>query len=144
MQSQIENSTNTNLRPRIVYPNSPLRLENLRNIGQFSVDTNREFRNDLSQLSYLKLPESPNVNWDLSEGYGTAKPKPQGDLKLDHILKFILANLEKLKKQPDSSPDCQFLKPNIVCFRGLLRAIMCTPYEKRNDWCMLVSRFKVI
>lgn len=110
-------------------------------IGYFSVDQNRHFHpNDQSSCRYLKLPASDKpVHFDLNEGYELVKRKPESanNEKLDHILKFILLNLKTLTRRTE-----KFLDFDVICFRGKLRMLMCTPYEFRDGWTLVATKWK--
>lgn len=115
-------------------------------IGYFSVDQNRLFIPDESNCKYLKLPPKDEpIRFNLNEGYELVQHKPESanKEKLDHILKFILLNLKKLvavnanRKSAD-----KFLNFDIICFRGKLRMLMCTPYEFRDGWTLIATKWK--
>lgn len=99
--------------------------------GYFSVDEHREFNNSMKNLKYLKIPA--NVKFDLNKGDDVYCEKlPSADEeKLDHVLKFIMQNKSAVK-----------IKPDFVCFRGLLTVIMNTPYEEQEHWVILATKFK--
>lgn len=114
-------------------------------LGYFSVDENRTFHPDQSNCKYLKLPPSNQpIQFDLNEGYELVKHKPESahDEKLDHILKFILLNLKRLKAHPERNGTGKLLDFDIICFRGKLRMLMCTPYEFRDGWSLLATKWK--
>lgn len=108
-------------------------------IGYFSINKNRKYIPNYSQLQYLKLPlSSRHLNYDLNVGFETVIPKPKCDEKLDFLLKYILNSLSPKTLQHNEQP----IKHNFVCFRGLLRLIMCTPYENKENWIILATKFK--
>lgn len=116
-------------------------------IGYFSVDQNRQFIPNQSNCKYLKLPPSDQpVHFNLNEGYELVKHKPESaeNEKLDHILKFIVSNLKKLIAAVDTNRKCaeKFLDFDFICFRGKLRMLMCTPYEFRDGWSLLATKWK--
>lgn len=108
-------------------------------IGAFSVNQNREFLSgklSLVNLKYLKIPNPPrNLSFDLNRGDDTYVYKPEKALneKLSHLLRFIQDN-------PHLVVDGR-LNTDFVCFRGLLRLIMCTPYENQEGWIILATKF---
>lgn len=115
-------------------------------IGSFSIDRNRHFIPDYSNCKYLKLPSSNQpIHFNLNDGYELVQRKPENAKaeKLDHILKFILLNLKNLVAV-NTSRECaeKFLHFDIICFRGKLRMLMCTPYEFREGWSLLVTKWK--
>lgn len=65
------------------------------------------------------------------------KPESHKEEKLDHILEYILINYDSLINNDKAELNC-----DIVSFRGLLRLIMNAPYENREDFIILASRFK--
>lgn len=71
------------------------------------------------------------------------KPESASDEKLNHLLEFIVRNKQKLRKvQSEESDKNGALAADIVCFRGLLRLIMCSPYERRDAWIILATKYK--
>lgn len=121
-------------------------------VGCFSVDGKRRLHlNDRSQLKFVQMSPPIGRHWykrvhmDLNRGlkYVIRKPPEALTEKLDHILHFILGNLPHLLSAralplPTSPP----LSADIVCFRGLLRLLMCTPYEHQSGWSILASRYR--
>ncbi|XP_055532419.1 decapping and exoribonuclease protein-like [Wyeomyia smithii] len=106
-------------------------------VGFFSVGSERQYLDTADNLKYLNLPK-PDANGllriDLNNGFGTRLPKPASakQERIDHLLQFIILNRGK----GDSVPY------DFVCFRGLLRMLMCTPYERDSGWIVLASRYK--
>lgn len=111
-------------------------------VGHFSVDKNRQYKSDASNCKYLQMPQQKPLNLDLNDGYEIAVSKPEIDEKINHLLTFIQSNLPKLRNVDPNSCDTKALKPDIVCFRGLLRLIMCTPYESQEGWSILATKFR--
>lgn len=75
-------------------------------VGCFSLDSRRSFFNDHRQLRYYVQPtKSPGFN--LRDGYTSRFVKRDDSVKekLDHVLKWILANRDKIQTrvQPPSS-----------------------------------------
>lgn len=105
-------------------------------VGFFSVDSGREFERSDAKLRYFKQPNANSLPFDLNAGLNVAikKPESANHEYLDHLLKFIYDHQQRILK--DRPP------PEFVSWRGLLRLIMCTPYEYRQDWCIHVTRFK--
>lgn len=99
-------------------------------VGAFSVDCNQKFLNGLENLKYLNIPSE--INFNLNEGDSNYKEKPDEDSKINHLLKFLTEN-ENIAQ----SNHFDFL-----CFRGLLRMIMSTPYEQDVSWIILATRYK--
>lgn len=80
-------------------------------------------------LKYLRIPKNVNFNLNLGDATYVSKPASAEKEQLRHLLTFIM-------KQPDI-PSFDF-----VCFRGLLRLIMSTPYDEREAWIVLATKFK--
>lgn len=115
-------------------------------VGHFSVNQDRQFIPDQSNLKYIKLPPSNQpIHFDLNEGYDTVQHKPAHaeSEKLDHILQFILLNRKKLAtRYVNPERVDKLLNVDIICFRGKLRMLMCTPYENRDGWSLLATKWK--
>lgn len=113
-------------------------------IGYFSVNEYREFVADASQLRYLKVPHTQNLQLDLNDGLKEFRPKPESVKreKMDFLLRFIVNNIEKIKTENDSSSRNKFLKPDIICSRGRLVQIMCPQYNHDKKWSLIVSKYK--
>lgn len=107
-------------------------------VGYFSINENREIVYDHSRLQYLKLPSS-NFSFDLNIGFENFISKPDQDEKIDFLLRYILTNSKTSDKVNQHSRPVDH---DFVCFRGLLRLIMCTPYENRENWIILATKYK--
>lgn len=103
--------------------------------GAFSVDGSRNYIDSLCNLKYLKVPS--NVYFDLNQGDDTYIDKPISAEKeqITQLLTFILHNKKNIFSHRVNTPD-------FVCFRGLLRALMSTPYEAKEPWIVLATKFK--
>lgn len=113
-------------------------------VGHFSIDKDRKYISDSSNCKYLHLPQKNKpVQLDLNKGYENVIHKlEERDEKIDHLLTFIINNIHLLKNNNECTNNAQFLKTNVVCFRGLLRLLMCTPYEFINGWIILATKFR--
>lgn len=114
-------------------------------IGYFSVNEYREFVPDASQLRYLKMPSTLDVEFDLNIGIEQFRPKPESvkQEKMDFLLRFIVNNVDKLKVESGYRSNKKLLKPDIICSRGRLVQIMCPHYKSsENKWSLLVSKYK--
>lgn len=69
-------------------------------VGCFSLDSERRFFNDSRQLRYYTEPDR-NPNFDLKDGYKDRYVKRDENVKekLDHILRWILANRSKISSK---------------------------------------------
>lgn len=110
-------------------------------VGHFSLDSERRFFNDARQLRYYVEPEkSPNFN--LRDGYRDRFVKRDDGVKekLDHILRWILANRSKVQSQETATSTPCALGVDFVTWRGHLTKLLTTPYETREGWLLAVSR----
>ncbi|KAJ8678814.1 hypothetical protein QAD02_014601 [Eretmocerus hayati] len=114
-------------------------------VGYFSLNTqSRLYSQDLSQLKYYNgatiRGSKTKVNLNLSEGINQVIRKP-GNLneKIDHLLQWITENHETIKASPDQN---RWLRPDFVCFRGLLTRICSTPYNDQEDWIICAAKFQ--
>ncbi|XP_028268450.1 decapping and exoribonuclease protein [Parambassis ranga] len=109
-------------------------------IGCFSLDSERRFFNDSRQLRYYVEPDR-NPNFDLRDGYKERFKKRDDGVKekLDHILRWIVANKSKLNSRTASA--CA-LDADFVTWRGHLTKLLTTPYETKEGWLLAVTRFR--
>lgn len=123
----------TDLRPtRTIRPFPKFERPNLE--GCFSVDEQRKYQDSMKiTLKYLKIPT--RVNFDLNKGDDiyVVKPPSADEERLKHLLQFLMLNKPTTNKVPD-----------FVCFRGLLTMLMNTPYEEREPWIVLATKYKGI
>ncbi|XP_076121443.1 decapping and exoribonuclease protein [Alosa pseudoharengus] len=106
-------------------------------IGYFSLDSKRTFWNDARQLRYYVEPEKcPNFN--LRDGYRDRFVKRDDSIKekLDHILRWILANRHKVQSKNVTCP----VGVDFVTWRGHLTKLLTTPYETQEGWLLAVSK----
>ncbi|XP_026481244.1 decapping and exoribonuclease protein-like [Ctenocephalides felis] len=111
-------------------------------IGHFSVDADRNVAHDLSQLKFLHMPACmTNIGFNLNNGINQTvhKDEKAHEEKLDHLLKFIVYNRKQLCSPAATTNLINF---DIVCFRGLLTKLMCTPFENREGWNILAQNWK--
>jgi len=104
-------------------------------IGDFSIDGERIFCPDRSQLQLLKSVKGP-VQFNLQAGFKDRKKKLMVSEGLDSMLKWILHNRSKFKTSEGN------LSTDFICFRGLLRLILNTPYEQRDPWVMRITKWR--
>lgn len=83
----------------------------------------------MDNLKYLAIPSKVNFNLNLGDDKYVPKPDSCSNEKIKHLLTFI-------KNQQ------QTLSFDFVCFRGLLRLLMSTPYDQRESWIVLATKFK--
>lgn len=111
-------------------------------VGYFSVDKNRQYVADLSQCKFIAHTD-PNgsVRFDLNHGYTNVIHKNENlNEKLEHLLQFIKQNIPLLRNPVENSR--KLLAVDVVCFRGLLRALMCMPYENREPMIVLATNYR--
>lgn len=114
-------------------------------IGSFSLDGNRVYIPDTRNCKYVRKNDLGNpLHLDLNKGYENVirKSSQCENENLDHLLRFIIENMPKLVHSKDSTASQRkSLNVDFVCFRGLLRLVMCTPYENRDSWIILATKF---
>ena len=121
-------------------------------VGYFSLDEQRQYHPDASQLRFLHLPPSRanqiewRVRFDLRSGIQEAVEKDQEKVKnhmLDDMLTWILQE-RKAKHSFVINVDSPLrtLETEFVCFRGLLTLISCTPYLPQDSWSILATQFQ--
>lgn len=68
-------------------------------IGYFSIDSDLQYRADLSQLKYyIPLSDPDNVNFDLKVNCTSTRHKPTSYNKLDYILRWISDNFHQIER----------------------------------------------
>lgn len=102
--------------------------------GYFSLDRERNYHDSMCNLKYLKIPSK--VNFDLNQGDRdyVEKPSSADNEQISHLLTFIMKNKSNVMTKRGV--------PDFVCFRGLLRMIMSTPYDEREAWIVLATKVK--
>lgn len=111
-------------------------------VGCFSLDSERRFFNDSRQMRYFVQPDR-NPRFDLRDGYKDRFTKRDDSVKekLDHLLRWVIANRSKLKSKAASASSCA-LDFDFVTWRGHLTKMLTTPYETREGWMLAVTRFR--
>lgn len=108
-------------------------------IGYFSIDGNREYVSDAHNCKYYwRNWQNQVINYDLNIGAESAIHQLDVDVKIDQMLLFIINNFDKLRDENSQ------LRYQFVCFRGLLRQIMCTPYDNNvaSSWIILATKYR--
>jgi len=110
-------------------------------VGGMSLDDNREFLHDRSQLQILRpeneiLGEGRNFNLDIGFENKFDRIETQG-VYLDNVLRWILANRHRY----DDSKS-QIFGADFMTFRGTFRLIMNAPYEKNEGWILRIQKWK--
>ncbi|KAM9843227.1 decapping and exoribonuclease protein [Aulostomus maculatus] len=111
-------------------------------VGSFSLDSERTFFNDSRQMRYYTEPNR-RPNFDLRDGYKDRYIKRDEGVieKLDHMLRWILANKSKVTSKASTSSSSA-LDVDFVTWRGHLTKLLTTPYESREGWLLAVTRFR--
>jgi len=105
-------------------------------IGAYSLDEDRQYKNDMSGLKYLKIPNLNKITINLNEGDYKDKAKNYDTLeRIKQITSFIMDNPESVVKNGRIDAD-------FVCFRGALKFLMITPYNKNPTWVVKAVKFK--
>lgn len=112
-------------------------------VGGFSIDGPFRIESDRRHLKYLyKNYDSEPVRYDLNEGIESvirkAEKGSQKD-KFNHLLRFILENIEDLK-QNKGNP--KFLPADVVTMLGSLQRVMGAPFNSSSPWRILGTRYK--
>ncbi|KAK0147402.1 Decapping and exoribonuclease protein [Merluccius polli] len=112
-------------------------------VGSFSLDGERRFFNDARQMRYFVKPH-PRPNFDLRDGYKDRFVKRDDGVKekLDHILRWILANRSKLQSSVSAASSSPALGVDIVTWRGHLTKLLTTPYETQEGWLLAATLFR--
>ncbi|XP_055917098.1 decapping nuclease DXO homolog [Eupeodes corollae] len=118
------------------------KIEKPQILGCFSINTNRDYEKSAENFRYFRMPHKFPL--DLNIGYGLAKSKQElmQDERLDNILQFINSHKDELVSKSDLPSSRGVGEFDFICFRGLLRLLMCTPYEWKEDWCVHATRYK--
>ncbi|XP_055859268.1 decapping nuclease DXO homolog [Episyrphus balteatus] len=108
--------------------------------GFYSITPDREYDSTASSLRYFKKPKVFPL--DLNIGIETIRYKPDSYYKekMDSILTYIVkhkADLLNGKKTNALIPSTKY-----ITYRGVIRKIMCSPFEKRSGWCILATKYK--
>lgn len=114
-------------------------------VGAFSVDGSRLYSETRQNCKYVyKKIYSERRTYDLNTGIDNVIRKLESckEEKLSHLLHFIMKNLPQIRQPTGLIDQNQLLVADFVCFRGLLRQIMCTPYEHREPWIISAIKFK--
>ncbi|XP_034944728.1 decapping and exoribonuclease protein-like isoform X2 [Chelonus insularis] len=109
-------------------------------VGYFSLNQERKMHLDSSKLSYLyhRLPLK-TVNFDLNKGIDIVQRKPDNPERINHLLKWIMSNFDKILANPCSG---RWLLPHFICYRGLLTKIAKTPYDLKEGWIICAAKWR--
>ncbi|KAL7633295.1 UNVERIFIED_CONTAM: hypothetical protein RMT77_016400 [Armadillidium vulgare] len=114
-------------------------------IGDFSLDSKRNFHADKRNLKFIDLSYlTKKTRFDLNKNIDKSVKKNISETKtekLDKLLQWILCNKEKFFTEESKETGFKSLSTDFVCFRGLLTELLCTPYEYREGWIIYATRF---
>ncbi|KAG5671408.1 hypothetical protein PVAND_001606 [Polypedilum vanderplanki] len=102
-------------------------------IGAYSIDQNRNYQDGLKNLKYLNIPEE--INFDLNQGLYIEKPSLHPRERIHQLTSFIMHNSKDVIKEKKVDAD-------FVCFRGVLRYLLATPYNRRQAWEIDAVKYK--
>lgn len=113
-------------------------------VGYFSLDGERKFHDDSSQLRFYNPPSSrSDLAFNLREGYESYIEKNDDvQERLTHLLTWILKHSDvfQLKNQKETS-EFSF-NIDFVSWRGHLTKFLITPYQLREPWKFGLTLFK--
>jgi len=105
-------------------------------IGAYSLDGDRQYKNDMSGLKYLKIPNINEAPINLKDGEYKGKTGEYDILeRITQMTKYIMDN-------PDSFVKNGRIDADFICFRGALKYLMTTPYNKNPNWVVKAVKFK--
>ncbi|KAL7024513.1 hypothetical protein ACKWTF_013074 [Chironomus riparius] len=105
-------------------------------IGAYSLDGDRKYKNEMSGLKYLKIPDLIKNHINLNEADYKDKAKNYDTLeRIKQMTSFILDN-------PESAVKNKKIDADFVCFRGALKNLMTTPYNKNPNWILKAVKLK--
>lgn len=92
---------------------------------------------------YLVLPEvCTDLNYDLKPGFSQFVDAVMHQNGLDSLLKFIIENKQALVIDQLNNSSNKLLKPDFICWRGLITSLLTTPYEKDKDLQFAIIPYK--
>ncbi|KAM8720706.1 hypothetical protein ACLKA7_006703 [Drosophila subpalustris] len=108
-------------------------------IGFYSVNEAGEFQDNASVASYLFVPPESTLPLNLNAGIENVQRKgPQPEFRdIQQLCQYISNHQELLVKTSNGQLR---LADDFVTFRGILRLIMCTPYESQKDYKLMATR----
>ncbi|XP_058793959.1 decapping and exoribonuclease protein-like [Phymastichus coffea] len=110
-------------------------------LGYYSLnEQERLYSEDLSQLKYYnERKKKKKVQFNLNEGIDCVIRKLNDkDERIDHICRWIINNYAKILAEPEEQ---RWLRPEFICYRGLLTKICSTPFEERDGWIICAAKF---
>lgn len=113
-------------------------------LGYFSLDKFRTFCNDSSALVRFRVLENSFFPIDLNvrvEPGCNKKYKHFYSDYMEHLLRYMSANVGRFFVPNREGPGLQAI-PTVVCSMELLQTLMCTPYNLKDNWRILVNRYR--
>ncbi|XP_016962732.1 decapping nuclease DXO homolog [Drosophila biarmipes] len=105
-------------------------------IGVCSINARRDYVDDASGANYLVGPPWPPLPMDLSAGIADVirKASDFATKDLEFALLYIQHHKEQLLRPRKSDPGGWGLDIDFVTLRGILRQLMCMPYERYREF----------
>lgn len=121
-------------------------------LGSYSSSKTAEgkvFSEGEGELRILKLPaQLKRVSYDLSDGYIRIRDggsiicnQVEKEPGLGNILKWVLNHKDKFQLQ-SGMESSSVLNTDFLTYRGIITKIMSSPYEKREGWCIVATKYK--
>jgi len=113
-------------------------------IGHFSLDGDRKFLDNDSQLKYFAPPVNrfgqpmrrPNFNLSMGMKDGSIVKKDERHFEgLDNLFHWCTKHWEQVCSENVS-------QPNVMTWRGILTKIMMTPYDNNTEWNIVAIKYK--
>jgi len=113
-------------------------------VGEFSLNSDRDFVPDRSGLGYIARPRDPDrVQLDLNHGLDRVIRKGEaaqgGAEGLTNMLQSILHYRQRFAL---ASGELDSLHTDLVCYRGLLTTLLCSPYEGKEGWEVTAAKWR--
>ncbi|KAL1419979.1 hypothetical protein MTO96_004612 [Rhipicephalus appendiculatus] len=96
---------------------------------------------------YLSMPpRTDNLHWDLDDGFAKAERFVRNEVPtMDTLFRWILDNKRQFSSALEAvSPRRSLISSEecvpFVCRRGSLHSVLCTPYDRPNDWLIGATR----
>ncbi|ALC49162.1 CG9125 [Drosophila busckii] len=101
-------------------------------VGCYSINESRELEDNANNAGYLRIPPQTDFPLDLNAGIEQVQRKPPEPDYHDiaQLCRYISLHPKLLQLQAD-----------VITFRGILRQIMGTPYERQKDYCLVATLF---
>ncbi|KAL6266350.1 hypothetical protein P5V15_003205 [Pogonomyrmex californicus] len=118
-------------------------------IGHFSIDSNSQYRADLSQLRYYIFPLNSESNYwdyrtvglDLKENFPDTNYKSIPCSKWENILRWISDNFNQLERPLSIQKEC-WLNVDFICHREALKRILCSLYITDDEWIIYANKYR--